>query len=593
MSTDNKTLADVQPGGKVRLGDQAERARFEAWASEHNYSVAMDGEQYEFAAARLMWKAWRAAFASGAAAAVTGTVLVNMGDSEAEFIRANYEEAALSAQPSPGGQGDARMPFEAWAKGGGFDVSKFKGIYNSLETRAAWEAWLYWQRLAARQSVGNQHPDDLAVDAFAAAMKAKMAAARAKGRGGWEDAAQCTADDLSRMLRDHVEKGDPRDVANFCMMLHQRGEAIAPRQPMGEPVAWMTHHDDPMLFPTAAEAAAYCEDDEQPVPLFRSPAQAVDLGQFRQAVCAMGLCAEEPEDVEEAKRLLALIDSQAVAMADVHYRLLSNRRISNCMSYCSSAQGAVRNIRLGAAGRDLSYPVQGSQPSFLLCPTFLILRSTKLGRRYALQHILERPHVSQNTGDTSAQISWQPLQKLKSTFDSRRLDCSKVIRPYISKSPRLHEFIFSALLLQRYRERCYGRKDRGQFRRYVGKNNDPFSLALLGDCRRYRLAFDPDLFRTTLSESVGLLTKFPYSDAGHDSSKHSPKSDNQRGRCKHDRNQCNSDGPAVPPYYAVADAWLHARTDSVPKPVQTAHSLIPLWTRRHSAMAWLGESCYG
>ncbi|CRD63828.1 hypothetical protein [Stenotrophomonas thermophila] len=39
----------------------------------------------------------------------------------------------------------------------------------------------------------------------------------------------------------------------------------------------MTHHDEPMLFPTAAEAAAYCEDDEQPVPLFRSPAQAVDL----------------------------------------------------------------------------------------------------------------------------------------------------------------------------------------------------------------------------------------------------------------------------------------------------------------------------
>lgn len=102
------TLADVQPGGRVRLGDQAERARFEAWASEHNYSVATDGDQYEFAAARLMWKAWRAAFASGAAAAVTGAVLVNMGDSEAEFIRANDEEATLSAQPSPGGQ-DAQI----------------------------------------------------------------------------------------------------------------------------------------------------------------------------------------------------------------------------------------------------------------------------------------------------------------------------------------------------------------------------------------------------------------------------------------------------------------------------------------------------
>lgn len=280
-------------------------------------------------------------------------------------------------------------------------------------------------------------------------------------------------------------------------------------------------------------------------------------------------------------------------MADVPYRLFSNRRIPNCMSYCSSAQGAVRNIRPGAAGRDLSYPVQGSQPRFLLLPTFLILWSTKLGRCYALQHILERPHVSQNAGDTSAQISWQPLQKLKSTFDSRRLDCSKVIRPYISKSLRLHEFIFSAVLLERYRQRCYGRKDRDQFRRYVGKNNDPFSLALVGDCRRYRLAFDPDLFCTALSESVGFLTEFPNSDAGYDSSQHSPKSDNQRGRCKHDRNECNSDGPAVPPYYAVPNAWFHARTDSVPQPVQTAHSLIHLWTSRHSAMPWLAESCYG
>ena len=29
MSNDNKALADVQPGRRVRLGDQAERARFE------------------------------------------------------------------------------------------------------------------------------------------------------------------------------------------------------------------------------------------------------------------------------------------------------------------------------------------------------------------------------------------------------------------------------------------------------------------------------------------------------------------------------------------------------------------------------------
>lgn len=96
------------------------------------------------------------------------------------------------------------------------------GWIDEGEKRAALAA-------TGKQQVGEVHPDDLAVEAFAAAMKAKMAESRAKGRGGWEDRTQCSPDDLSRMLRDHLEKGDPRDVANFCMMLHQRGEAIVPQ----------------------------------------------------------------------------------------------------------------------------------------------------------------------------------------------------------------------------------------------------------------------------------------------------------------------------------------------------------------------------
>lgn len=71
------------------------------------------------------------------------------------------------------------------------------------------------------------HPDDAAVDRFAAAMKAKLAGARAKGRSGW-DGPECDAGTLSRMLREHVDKGDPRDVANFCCFLWNRGERIAP-----------------------------------------------------------------------------------------------------------------------------------------------------------------------------------------------------------------------------------------------------------------------------------------------------------------------------------------------------------------------------
>jgi len=72
-----------------------------------------------------------------------------------------------------------------------------------------------------------QHFDDRAIDRFAAAMKTKMAAARAKGRDGWFDRIKCPEKRLARMLVEHLSKGNDgtfEDVANFCMMLHQRGE---------------------------------------------------------------------------------------------------------------------------------------------------------------------------------------------------------------------------------------------------------------------------------------------------------------------------------------------------------------------------------
>lgn len=79
-----------------------------------------------------------------------------------------------------------------------------------------------------------EHLDDAAVDAFAAAMKAKLAIARAKGRGGWQDKTDCPQQRLSDMLRDHVAKGDPRDVANFCCFLWNRGEGIAQAEQPGD-----------------------------------------------------------------------------------------------------------------------------------------------------------------------------------------------------------------------------------------------------------------------------------------------------------------------------------------------------------------------
>ena len=80
----------------------------------------------------------------------------------------------------------------------------------------------------------NAHIDDDAVDRFAAAMKEKLAQARAKGRHGWHE---CPPEDLSAMLRDHVEKGDPRDVANFCMFLWSLGHPITAAPVAQEPVS--------------------------------------------------------------------------------------------------------------------------------------------------------------------------------------------------------------------------------------------------------------------------------------------------------------------------------------------------------------------
>jgi hypothetical protein len=102
--------------------------------------------------------------------------------------------------------------------------------------------WVWDAMLAASPAAPSQpveagevfDTDFLCVDSFAEAMKQKLLAARLKGRSGWQD---CDPEDLSRMLREHVEKGDPRDVANFCMFLWHLNQPIA-AQPAKPIVAW-------------------------------------------------------------------------------------------------------------------------------------------------------------------------------------------------------------------------------------------------------------------------------------------------------------------------------------------------------------------
>lgn len=80
MRNDNKTLADVQPGGMVRLGDQAERVRFEEFLSG-NPLIALS--------AGTAWQVWQAALSAQPSPATC--------------------KEGLQVQPTPGGQGDALL----------------------------------------------------------------------------------------------------------------------------------------------------------------------------------------------------------------------------------------------------------------------------------------------------------------------------------------------------------------------------------------------------------------------------------------------------------------------------------------------------
>lgn len=136
---------------------------------------------------------------------------------------------------------------------------------------------------------GDVHPDDLAVDAFAAAMKAKLVAARAKGRGGWNGDEPGMQQRLSDMLRAHVEKGDPRDVANFCMFLHQRGESIRPKGGSEAREHWLDRMADiegrprPEPEPDEVEEVIACLGDDAAAMLNENPEDERALNMQRAA----------------------------------------------------------------------------------------------------------------------------------------------------------------------------------------------------------------------------------------------------------------------------------------------------------------------
>lgn len=168
MSNDNKTLADAQPGGRVRLGDQAERARFEAWlATQHDQgsehvtaTVSATDDRYQSPVTSSMWSAWQAANAAREGGRINGWRVIDGIRVYSAYAHASilddqqyvrYEDylAALSAQPSPGGQ-DALFAEE---------LAELRRLVPSVNQKQALDAAI--AALAARQP--SKQPDSVAL----------------------------------------------------------------------------------------------------------------------------------------------------------------------------------------------------------------------------------------------------------------------------------------------------------------------------------------------------------------------------------------------------------------------------------------------
>ncbi|MDC7800251.1 hypothetical protein PQS91_10370 [Stenotrophomonas geniculata] len=361
MSTD-KTLADVQPGGRVRLGDQAPRvfsagrwtydgtgqsfsheemdaAAFvvyrDAALSAQPADLAFDAKPRRDVANEI--RGLEASVAVGSDGewvsirrSVRDSVITALRNISSDFAHVYAAYAAkCSAQPSPGGQGDSR----------------------SEKAATFLRQYLTYLRSSPRQGLRPRWCDvyeaiEVAIEALAARQPVDEVSVKKEDANNY-----CL---ILRALG-MEEEGDP--VAEVQALIEARD-----RQPVGEPVARLIEavegECDGLVIsmetaaailahvsPAAYTPAAYMVDGRieqglffdraaaetmaamnagEVVPLFRSPAQAVDLEQFRQPVQdwlddAQASMEEHGDydgvfakDIAEANRLLALIDSQAV-----------------------------------------------------------------------------------------------------------------------------------------------------------------------------------------------------------------------------------------------------------------------------------------
>jgi hypothetical protein len=84
-----------------------------------------------------------------------------------------------------------------------------------------------WSELMSVTSTRDAALDNAAVDAFTAAMRAKLALKRDAGFAGWEGV---SIRRLRELLDAAVAKGDPVDVGNYAMMIHYHQQADKAKQ---------------------------------------------------------------------------------------------------------------------------------------------------------------------------------------------------------------------------------------------------------------------------------------------------------------------------------------------------------------------------
>lgn len=317
MSTD-KTLADVQPGGRVRLGNQAERARFDEFLSRNPLMALCAG---------TAWQVWQAALSAqpspGGQDALSSELLEHAASLE-RMAASDRETGDSIEQAIENGEGYTPDEPQDVAAGLQHDATKAEETASLLRKAAT--------AIASRQPVtmddaltagdGTLHGTIYHWQERALRAEAELAARQPVGESVEEDVYCAIAD----MIEPYVQREGINPNGELPASVHDSVSILLDhwlktRQPVGEPVG--TVHSGKY-----ASGMPWCEVEwhiPQPAgtKLYTAPpAQAVDLGRARASIQSLlnwiDDWAETPEEsgidaIEaEAEAVLALIDSQVV-----------------------------------------------------------------------------------------------------------------------------------------------------------------------------------------------------------------------------------------------------------------------------------------